>query len=101
MATNSAISFKDFLTTCSHDFDDISLSFENLGTIRFTTITRANLELLNHARSAGYTGVIVSCPDFERESVAISFFAALLHLEHDPGAPGLHQVIAGERVAIG
>lgn len=101
MATDSIISFKDFLAACSNDFNDISMSFENLGDIHFTTITRANLELLNRARRAGYTGIIVSCPDFERESIAISFFAALLHLEHGPGVPGLHKVIAGERVAIG
>ena len=39
MATDSVISFKDFLDVCPYDFDDIDLSFENLGTVRFTTIT--------------------------------------------------------------
>ena len=101
MATDSVISFKDFLDVCPHDFDDIDLSFENLGTVRFTTITRANLELLKRSRANGYAGIIISCPDFERECVAISFLAALLHLEHDLGAPGLHAVAAGERAAIG
>lgn len=101
MATDSVISFKDFLGMCPYDFDDIDLSFQNLGTVRFTTITRANLKLLKRARANGYAGIIVSCPDFERECVAISVLAALLHLEHDPGAPGLHTVAAGERVAIG
>lgn len=101
MLSGEAISFKNFLNACSQDFGDISLSFENLGTVRFTTVTRANLELLKRSKANGYAGVIVSCPDFERECVAISFLAALLHLEHDPGNPGLHEATEGERVAIG
>lgn len=101
MATDSVISCKNLLQACPSDFNDVTLSFENLGTVSFTTITRANLELLRRSKANGNTGIIVSCPDFERESIAVCFLAALLHLEHDPGAPGLHEVKPGERVAIG
>lgn len=101
MAADSVISFQDFLSECPDDYDNISLAFDNVGAVRFTTITRANLELLKRARETGHAGIIVSCPDFERECIAISFLAALLHLEHDIGSPGLHGARAGERVAIG
>lgn len=101
MACQSSISFGEFLQSCSEEFADVSLCFENIGTVSFTTITRASLELLRRSREAGYAGIFISCPDFERESVAIACLAALLHLEHDPGNPGLHEPQAGERVAIG
>ena len=101
MAIDSVISFKDFLRTCPTDFKDTTMSFDNVGTFGFTTITRANLELLRCSTTNGYAGLIVCCPDFERESIAVCFLAALLHLEHDQGAPGLHEVKPGERVAIG
>lgn len=101
MACKSPISFREFLQSCPDEFDDVSLCFENVGTVSFTTITRASLELLRRSREAGYAGIFISCPDFERESIAITCLAALLHLEHDPGNPGLHEPQAGERVAIG
>lgn len=101
MACQSSISFGEFLQSCSEEFADVSLCFENIGTVSFTTITRASLELLRRSREAGYAGIFISCPDFERESIAIACLAALLHLEHDPGNPGLHEPQAGERVAIG
>lgn len=101
MSTDSIITFKDFLKKCPDDFNDVYLSFENMGDIHFTTITRANIELLRRARANGYAGIIVSCPDLERESIAAPFLAALRHLENDPGPLGLHEVSVGERVAIG
>lgn len=101
LACKSPISFREFLQSCSDEFGDVSFRFENVGTVRPTTITRANLELLRRSREAGYAGIFISCPDFERESIAIACLAALLHLEHDPGNPGLHEPQAGERVAIG
>lgn len=101
MACKSPISFRELLQSCSNEFADVTLCFENVGPVGFTTITRANLELLRRSREAGYAGIVISCPDFERESIAITFLAALLHLELDPGDPGLHEPQAGERVAIG
>lgn len=101
MACQSPISFGEILQSCSEEFADVSLCFENVGTVSFTTITRASLELLRRSREAGYAGIFISCPDFERESIAITCLAALLHLEHDSGNPGLHEPQAGERVAIG
>lgn len=79
---------------------DVSLKLNNLGDIGFTTITRANLALLRRARECGHPGIIVSCPDFERESLAIVFLASLLHLTNGGGG-GAHEVIAGEVASVG
>lgn len=95
------MSFDAFLDSVPNSFNDISLDFKNIGQVEFTTITRANLSLLRRAKELGYPGILVSCPDFEREAIAIAFLGALLHLELDDGMPGLHEVQAGEKVAVG
>ncbi len=81
--------------------DSPTLDFPNLGHIGFTTLTKANLALLRQAQSLDYPGLLVCCPDFEREAIAISLLAALLHIEFDSGEPGLHEAKVGEKAAIG
>ena len=94
-------SLKDFLDSCTDIHEDTFLEFENVGSVCLTTITRANLELLIRARKLGYKGLIISCPDFERESLAITFLAALSHLICDEGEVGICEAKEGMRAAIG
>lgn len=94
------IDWKELLETQPSLPFDVSLAFNNLGDVGFTTITRANLALLRRARECGHPGIIVSCPDFERESLAIVFLASLLHLT-DGGEGGAHKVRAGEVASVG
>lgn len=96
-----AISLEEFFDSCTRVGEGAVLSFENLGNVRLTTITRANLLLLQRAREQGCPGIIFSCPDFERESVAITFLAAMQNLLEAEGDPGLHEAMAGETAAIG
>lgn len=93
--------FLDSVNRTSNPLDSPSLAFPDLGDVQFTTLTKANLTLLRRARSSGYPGLIVSCPDFEREAIAIAFLAAMLHIEFDAGVPGLHEAEVGEKVAVG
>jgi hypothetical protein len=96
-----AISLEEFLDSCTRVGEETALSFENLGDVQLTTVTRANLALLQRARELGYPGIIFSCPDFERESVAITFLASFQNLLEAVGDPGLHEPVAGEKVAVG
>lgn len=98
------MSFDAFLDSAhrtSNPLDSPSLAFPDLGDVQFTTLTKANLTLLRRVRSSGYPGLIVSCPDFEREAIATAFLAAMLHIEFDDGAPGLHEAESDEKVAVG
>lgn len=95
------IGIDEFLNSCTIIHEETVLAFENVGEVQLTTLTRANLSLLRRAREKGFPGIVISCPDFERESIAVAFLAALQHLEEDPGPIGLHDPVAGERAAIG
>lgn len=96
-----AISLDEFLDSCTRVGEGMALSFENLGDVQLTTVTRTNLGLFQRARKLGYPGIIFSCPDFERESVAITFLASFQNLLETDGDPGLHEPVAGEKVAVG
>lgn len=100
-SATEAMSLEEFIGCCTHVGEGSVLSFENLGDVQFTTITRANLSLFRRARERGFPGIIFSCPDFERESLAIAFLAAFQTLLEADGDPGLHEAVAGERAAIG
>lgn len=93
--------FLDSVTANQDPFDAPSLEFPDLGTVNLTTLTKTNLALLRKAQSLGYTGLLVCCPDFEREAIAVAFLAALLHIEFDEGSAGLHEAEAKEKVAVG
>lgn len=92
------IGIDEFLEYCSDICQDTGLYFANVGDVNFTTLTRANLELLRWAREAGEPGIIISFPDFERESLAVAFLGAFQHLIETNGDRGAHEPIAGERV---
>lgn len=94
-------SLREFLDSCTDIHEDTLLSFENVGDVCLTTITRANLALLRRAMAKGYKGLVISCPDFERESLAIAFLGALHHLICDEGEVGLCEAEVGTRVAVG
>jgi hypothetical protein len=101
---NQKMPFNKFLDSASRDFalhDNPVFTFSDIGAVQITSITIANLALLQRARKAGYPGILVCCPDFEREAIATTFLGALAHLELDEGPAGLHEVEPGERVAIG
>lgn len=83
--TEPVIGLKEFIDSCTDIHEDTLFNFENVGDVCLTTITRANLELLHRAMELGYKGIIVSCPDFERESLAMAFLGALCHLICDEG----------------
>lgn len=93
--------FLDSVLTTLEPFDNPSLTLPNLGPINFTTVTKANLALLRRAQSLEYPGLLICCPDFEREAIATAFLAALLHIEFDLGDAGLHEAVPNEKVAIG
>jgi hypothetical protein len=98
------MSFNTFLDSAIQaltPLDGPSLAFPDVGDVHFTTLTTTNLALLRKAHASGYPGLIVSCPDFEREAIATAFLAALLHLEFDEGKHGLHEAEAGEKAAVG
>lgn len=98
------VSFDTFLDSDTRALtlpEQAALVFPDLGDVSFTTITRANLGLLRRAQSAGYAGILVSCPDFEREAIATAFLGALLHTLCDLGQMGLHEAEEGEKVAVG
>ena len=95
------IALSEFLDACTNVCQDTVLSFANVGKVEFTTLTRANLELLRWATATGAPGIIISCPDFERESLATAFLGAFQHLIETSGDGGAHEPVAGERVAIG
>lgn len=94
------LKLEDFLASHAQEQNAITLSFDGLGTIPFTAITRANLSLLRRATARGKHGLIVCCPDFEREALASAFLAAIEHLEAAQGQ-GVHEASVGEKVAIG
>lgn len=96
-----ATSLQEFLDSCTDIHEDTLLSFENVGEVCLTTIARANLALLRRALDAGYKGVIFSCPDFERESLAVTFLGALCHLICDEGEIGIREAQGGMHAAIG
>lgn len=93
--------FLDSVEATLEPRDTPALSLPNLGSVEFTTVTKGNLALLRRAQSSGYPGLLISCPDFEREAIAVAFLAALLHIEFDSGEPGLHEPISGEKAAVG
>ena len=95
------VSIESFLDSCTRAREGVHLTFANVGRVDFTTITRANLQLLHRARAKGFPGIIISCPDFEREAIAIAFLAAFQHLEEGEGPLGIHEAAAGETVAVG
>lgn len=101
---SQGVSFAAFLDSAMANldpFDAPSLKLPDLGVIDFTTLTKANLALLRQAQCLGYPGLLISCPDFEREAIAVTFLAALLHIEFDDGPAGLHEAEANEKVAVG
>lgn len=101
---NQEMPFKEFLDSAHRDLalhDNPVFTFSDVGTVQITSITKANLALLQRARKAGYPGILVCCPDFEREAIATTLLGALAHLELDEGPSGLHEAESGERVAIG
>lgn len=93
--------FLDASATVSEMPDCPTLEFSGLGSVEITTVTKANLALLRRAQSLGVPGLLICCPDFEREAIAISFLAALQHIEFDTGQTGLHEVSVNEKVAVG
>lgn len=93
--------FLDSAEATLEPLDAPALSLPNLGAIEFTTVTKGNLALLRRAQSSGYPGLLICCPDFEREAIAVAFLAALLHIEFDSDEPGLHEAISGEKAAVG
>lgn len=95
------ISLDSLLGSAPAGLGDIGLSFPNLGQVAFTSITWANLLLLDKVRDLRAPGLLVSCPDFEREAVSIAFMAALRHLQFDCGELGSHEARVGEKAAIG
>lgn len=97
----SFAAFLDSATANLDPFDAPHLELPDLGDVGLTTLTKANLALLRQAQSLGYPGLLVCCPDFEREAIAVSFLAAFLHIEFDDGAAGLHEVKTNEKVAVG
>ena len=99
--TEPVIGLKEFIDSCTDIHEDTLFNFENVGDVCLTTITRANRELLHRAMELGYKGIIVSCPDFERESLAMAFLGALCHLICDEGDVGICEATKGMRAAIG
>ena len=99
--TEPNLGLKEFLDSCTDIHEDTRLFFPNVGGVDFTTITRANLGLLRRTQQEGFPGIIISCPDFARESLAIAFLGALQHLVEDEGDVGIHEVTEDERAAIG
>lgn len=101
MNSSKRASFADLFNSHSCVGNDIHFSFPNMGEVEITSITRANLSLLRRARTKGCPGLIVSCPDFEREAIAIVLLAALENLMTGEPRQGLHKVQIGDKVAIG
>ena len=95
------IDVTSFLRSFPRDFDGVGLTFKGLGKVGITTLTHANLSLLRRAVEGGHDGVIVSCPDFVRESVATAFLASFKNLIEFKGGGGLREPVSGERVAVG
>lgn len=101
---SQGMSFSAFLDSATANLDPYdapSLELPDLGVVNLTTLTRANLALLRQAQSLGYPGLLVCCPDFEREAIAVSFLAGLLHIEFGEGSAGLHEAEVNEKVAVG
>ena len=101
MNSSQRASLADLFNSHSCVGNDIHFSFPNMGEVEITSITRANLSLLRRARTKGCPGLIVSCPDFEREAIAIVLLAALENLMTGEPRQGLHKVQVGDKVAIG
>lgn len=101
---NQGMSFSAFLDSATANLDPYdapSLELPDLGVVNLTTLTKANLALLRQAQRLGYPGLLVCCPDFEREAIAVAFLAGLLHIEFDNAPDGLHEAETNEKVAVG
>ena len=101
---NQGMSFSAFLDSATANLDPYdapSLELPDLGVVNLTTLTKANLALLRQAQRLGYPGLLVCCPEFEREAIAVAFLAGLLHIEFDNAPDGLHEAETNEKVAVG
>lgn len=90
----------DLLNSCSPVSYAQKLTYAGMGDVPFTTLTSANLLLLRRAQQLGLPGLIISCPDLEREALAVSFLAALEHL-YSGDRRGIIEPAQGKRFAIG
>lgn len=94
-------SFGEFLDNSPKAQFKTYLSFKNVGDVKFTTVTSANLAMLSKARDQGRPGVVISCPDFERESLAIVFLSALNSLWATRGQLKKYEPKPGDVIVVG